>query len=106
MSDNYVSIHQSREAAEAHAKLVNAIESLPDPTPCAEVGGDVFFPEGNTQGSYDWHAEKLAVKVCFHCPILGLCADYAIKHEEIGVWGGLSARERRLTRKMLGITLQ
>lgn len=105
-TDHYVSIHQSPEAAAAHAALMNAISELPEDTPCMEVGPDLFFPEGDRQGSYDWHAEKLATKICFNCPVLGMCADYGIRYEQIGVWGGMAARERRLARKLAGITIE
>jgi WhiB family transcriptional regulator, redox-sensing transcriptional regulator len=37
-----------------------------------------------------------AKRVCAGCPVRQECLQYALDHEEaFGVWGGLSARERR-----------
>ena len=36
----------------------------------------------------------LAKDICIECPMMVACRDYAIKHENHGVWGGTSAEER------------
>ena len=36
----------------------------------------------------------LAKDICIECPMMVACRDYALKHENNGVWGGLSADER------------
>lgn len=36
----------------------------------------------------------LAKDICIECPMMVACRDYAMKHENNGVWGGLSAKER------------
>ena len=36
----------------------------------------------------------LAKDICAECPMLEACRAYAMKHENHGVWGGLSAEER------------
>lgn len=34
--------------------------------------------------------------ICKHCPVIGLCLDYAIANDErFGVWGGLDRKERK-----------
>ena len=56
---------------------------------CAEVDGEMFFPEkgGST---------KEAKQVCGACEVRPECLEYALDHAEpFGIWGGLSERERR-----------
>ena len=36
----------------------------------------------------------LAKDICAECPMIAACRAYAMKHENYGVWGGLSADER------------
>ena len=36
----------------------------------------------------------LAKDICVECPMLEACRTYAMKHENHGVWGGLSAEDR------------
>lgn len=36
----------------------------------------------------------LAKDICAECPMVQACRTYAMKHENHGVWGGLSADER------------
>jgi len=35
-----------------------------------------------------------AIKVCIGCPVMDECLEFAIRHEEHGVWGGTTERER------------
>lgn len=56
---------------------------------CAETDPEAYFVEkgGST---------RPAKRVCAGCPVREECLDYALEHDEaFGVWGGLSARERR-----------
>lgn len=56
---------------------------------CAEVATDLFFPEGNA-------SSVAAKRICGDCPVRIRCLRYALDHDEQhGVWGGLSAHERR-----------
>ena len=49
---------------------------------------------------FDLRTEKAAVEVCVSCPLMQMCADYALKNEiEHGVWGGLTERDRKAIRK-------
>jgi hypothetical protein len=36
----------------------------------------------------------LAKDICAECPMIEACRTYAMKHENHGVWGGLSAEDR------------
>ena len=56
---------------------------------CAEVGGDLWFPE---RGEPSLPAKR----VCRGCEVRELCLEYALRtHQAHGVWGGHSERERR-----------
>jgi len=58
---------------------------------CVGTDPEAFFPEHNT---YDRSAA--ALKVCAGCPVVRDCLAYALAHgEEFGVWGGLSAVQRK-----------
>lgn len=39
-----------------------------------------------------------AKAICADCPLIQECATWAVQHEEFGVFGGLSAKERNLMR--------
>lgn len=46
------------------------------------------------QGGHD------AIKICNECPLKAQCAEYAITQgEEYGIWGGLTADDRKRLRK-------
>jgi WhiB family redox-sensing transcriptional regulator len=54
--------------------------------------GDLFFDD----------MKKLQVaqakKICAACPVLAECRAHALENEEYGVWGGLTANQRREVR--------
>ena len=52
---------------------------------CAQIGGDIWFPEkGGDSG-------VAAKRVCRACPVTAECLAYALEMgEEHGVWGGMS----------------
>lgn len=56
--------------------------------PC-RIDPDLFFLTGRTHS-------RQAAEMCAICPILQECRDYAIQaREPFGVWGALTAGERR-----------
>ncbi len=61
---------------------------------CAEVGGDLFFPEngGSSRGQV-----RAAKAVCHECPVTAECLADALATDELdwGIWGGLTVRERQ-----------
>lgn len=60
---------------------------------CAEVGGDIFYPE---QGG-DWRSPR---RICMACEVRAPCLAYALDHdEEFGIWGGMSAQQRARIRR-------
>src|ERR1700728_4341877 len=74
---------------------LSAIFGLPDEASwqeralCAQTDPEAFFPEkgGST---------REAKRICMGCEVRDECLEYALEHDErFGIWGGLSARERR-----------
>lgn len=56
---------------------------------CAQIDPDFWFPE---QGE----PTKAPKRVCMVCPVRVECLEYSIDHKiPNGIWGGLSALERR-----------
>ncbi len=59
---------------------------------CTQVPGDVWFPEGGEN-------PRAAKRICGWCEVQAECLAFALKtNEQHGIWGGLSARERRALR--------
>jgi len=55
---------------------------------------DLFFPE-----FFESHKAFDAKKICYKCPIITKCFDYAVEDPSLyGIWGGSSYRERVLMR--------
>jgi WhiB family redox-sensing transcriptional regulator len=72
---------------------------LGDSLPCSNAP-DLFFPD--KEETYTLTNMNDAKKMCLECPLIALCAEYAIEaQEDFGVWGGLSANERRSLRRRL-----
>jgi WhiB family redox-sensing transcriptional regulator len=62
---------------------------------CRDVQTAVFYP-----GRGDNFGLEVARAVCARCVVRAECLEYALAaHETIGVWGGLSERERRALRR-------
>jgi len=59
---------------------------------CRDSDPDLFFVEGGSVAS--------AVKICAGCAVRPECLAYAlVANIEVGVWGGLSAGQRRAQRQ-------
>ena len=68
---------------------------------CRGTDPDMFFP---VKGSNHKIAKLKAY--CEPCPVREQCAEWGIHHEILGVWGGLSGRDRELIRRERGISIQ
>ena len=75
---------------------------------CRTMGPDLFFlrvsQDHTRDNGYGREAEgaiAAAKAVCATCLVSGACLDYAMStHQEHGIWGGLTERERyRLRRR-------
>lgn len=74
-------------------QLNDAIDAVAGQIPCRQAP-DLYFPEGGT-GTAAMDA-KMAKQACKPCPVLNMCATYAIRHrEEDGIWGGMSHNDRK-----------
>jgi hypothetical protein len=53
-----------------------------------------------TAGDVEWpddRDELAQINICERCPVRVECAEYAIETDEpVGIWGGLTTRQRRL----------
>lgn len=75
------------EAVDAAEEIV-ACQSFPD----------AFYPDAGVDPATTW-----AKAMCSDCPVRNLCAEYGLKYEIHGIWGGLSPRDRIRLRRQLGI---
>ncbi|WP_438353699.1 WhiB family transcriptional regulator [Microbacterium sp. CJ88] len=56
---------------------------------CAETDPELWFPEQSIGAA-------TARSICRGCAVIEECLDFALRHDiDHGVWGGLTARERR-----------
>jgi WhiB family redox-sensing transcriptional regulator len=62
---------------------------------CRGHNPNLFFPPRGTPPRKINEAKQ----ICNECPIRIKCLEYALYHgEKLGIWGGLSERERRTIR--------
>ena len=82
---------------------------------CAGMDGDMFYDDMNVHeslteyGRYTSTAPKqhaMLRRICLNCPVVFECADFGIKHERFGFWGGMTAMERRSIRTTRNILLE
>lgn len=61
---------------------------------CAQVDGELWFPEpgGDSTGV------RKAVSICRSCIHQTECAEWGIRNEKHGIWGGITAVERKQIR--------
>ena len=73
---------------------------------CATIGGDFWFPdnESGIPGASAVDA-NFAKKICNRCPHRRECAEWGIKNEAHGIWGGLTIRDRQRIRRERGIKI-
>lgn len=66
-----------------------AVEDWSDLARCRGMDPDVFFGRNLTEA-------RAAIRTCDRCEVRQHCLDYAVEQQiEIGVWGGLTERQRR-----------
>lgn len=74
-------------------KLNEAIDKAETQVPCTSFP-DAFFPDkGKIGPELAW-----ALEACRTCPIQIQCAEYGIKYESEGIWGGLTSGTRKRLR--------
>lgn len=63
---------------------------------CKGMGPELFVgPDGRETRTYREVREHKAKMVCRGCPVVSECLEWALEHNEVGVWGGLTEDERR-----------
>lgn len=55
-----------------------------------QANPEVFQEPGN---------EETAKAFCSQCPVIATCREWALRNEEVGVWGGTSEADRRAIRR-------
>ena len=73
---------------------------------CAQIGGDLFFPEYETEGKLARIDIEAAKSICRSCQHVTECAEWGIRKELHGIWGGLAASDRRKIRRLRNINLE
>ena len=69
------------------------------PARCRNVDTALFFPARGDNLSV-----RVAKQLCSTCPVRGECLDYARDAgEKLGVWGGLTERQRRKLRARVNV---
>lgn len=86
-----------------HARTHELMVLMPsiDYTQARCVNREDLFLADNQQP--DDEAVDEAKEMCLDCPIRQQCANWALAHEEFGIWGGMTASERARERKNLGL---
>ena len=65
---------------------------------CLTVDPELFFPVGNTGPAIAQIAR--AKEVCARCDVVETCLKWALENgQDAGVWGGISADERRYLKR-------
>lgn len=64
---------------------------------CRRDEAGLFFAPSKEPTAARLAREQAAKRVCEGCPVLVACREHALQHPEpYGVWGGLTAAERRV----------
>lgn len=74
------------------------MDFLDNALPCRDEDPELFFITG--PGPASTRQLDAAKAVCRRCPVTAACAEWALSSgQDFGVWGGLSADERRAVRR-------
>ena len=88
----------SRDQLEDMRQLWKAIDEMKFPPPC-ENFPDAFHADQYSSGYISMI--NMAKSLCAECPIKAHCAEYGVRWEMDGIWGGISPRERQELRAEL-----
>lgn len=73
---------------------------------CSQIGTEMFFIEDRDEKDLTSLADyKFAINICNQCEHIADCAEWGVKHETYGVWGGLTPKQRRTARQKRNIIL-
>lgn len=61
---------------------------------CADMPGDLFFPESKGE-----RVTNDVIAICASCPVAGACLEYALRTGQTeGIWAGQSPRQLKRLR--------
>lgn len=73
---------------------------------CRAAGSDTFFGSDAEAPRHRARRERDAKRICAGCPVQDECRSWAmIFDEDYGIWGGMTANERRRARHGTGRAL-
>lgn len=74
---------------------------------CSQIGLETFFEDSEKINNKGTAREdyKAAIKVCSSCAHISECAEWAIKHELFGIWGGTTPMQRKTIRRQRNIII-
>ena len=76
---------------------------------CAATDPELFFAQENElEGSArraKYVNERAAKAICYECPLMGQCLEFALRNNDSGIWGGTTENERANIRRRTGIKL-
>ena len=91
VSDN-VTLYRHRALAEP--RFLVAREDWTLEAACRGTDPNVFFPERGEDTK-----QRNALSVCARCSVTAECLDYAVTHNERGIWGATTGRQRQQLRR-------
>lgn len=70
---------------------------------CKGLNTETFYPD---KVVFNREEERFYSRLCSKCPVLEACMEWALVHENFGIWGGLTPTQRTHYRKALkwGVT--
>ena len=72
-------------------KLLDIPMEVIDSAQCSANTSELFFSEFPD-------AQEKALSICAGCPVREMCLAYALENEDEGIWGGVSADDRKILR--------
>lgn len=76
-----------------YCELIDTKREVAGQAPCEQ------FPDAFHPSRGDNHLITAAKSLCQQCPIKALCAEYGIKWENDGIYGGMTGYERAVIRR-------
>ena len=67
---------------------------------CTSLDPELFFPIGEMKQEL----ARTLKRICFNCPIMEDCLEYALHVKVSGYWAGTNERERERLRKLFNIS--
>lgn len=71
---------------------------------CKSIGTEFYYTEDDSSGTSS--EEKMAKALCHQCPVVKECAEWGLRHEIYGIWGGMSPLDRKHARRKRNIRLE